>query len=521
MGKLIDRKVTTVYVLRDDKGNSIITPAQQLQIDNFRGGAVTEDCPACDGDGCCGGDYCDVCWGKGKFTYTKELNIVPLPPKEYRQTMLRELTGKELKQFLKDNPGPETQIVFTGKEWDKIPQDIKAITVCSRGTVNFYSGVSGIYRRYDDEHTRDKRHKGGQRWYFGSSLPGLDITDKHKDLDILVHGGRSFDERIFYRPGEKPAVLDFEKPFDFRYFPDAVTRLFVTFGGMNVAEHTIDVVAGSNCMYLRQDNVVWGYGGRNHIDKEFNINLCADYINDKTGAYPVRKSYPTTRDCNEMNLELRNIPYTTVVLVLPADRSRPVVPNTLKRDTVAICNKINTRVRPIDTRFTIAKYPFKYSDARQKAEQWLLEHVVSGEHFSYSIEGDRIDIDGSVCFSGKRADVRKVPYRFNEVTGTFTILGHSNASRKDIVKSIDDLLPSKCGKLVLTHFRDLKDVSVLNTKVTSGVLRLQFMDGLRTFGKQHKSIKTLDYYQVNVEKVDFDEDTARMTVKHGERDGDR
>lgn len=502
MGKLIDKKVTVVNVLRDDNGNTVITPAQQAIIDGFRSRSITEECPACDGDGVVGGEYCDICDGRKKFTYYTELKIVPLSSREMLQLEFNSLTGNKLEAFKKKN---KTQSFFTGTkaDWAGIPEDIMAISIDSRGIVKYYSGVSGIYSMYDDEHTADKSHKGGQYWHYGTSLPGLDISDKHKDLNVLVKTKRRTE--IFYRPGAKKIVLDFKKPFDWNVFPPACTKLFVAFGGIGMRNQELDLCVGSDEMYLRDDNVIWGYGGRTNIDKNFNINLIRSWIDDKTDAYPVGTD--KTLDHNEMNFELRNIPYETMVLEIPKDRKNPIAPLDLKRLDVKLCARINAYKRHITSTLTDAQYPFKYKRnvKKFKIEHWLLSNCDSfvGD---YSIGSDmKINIVGDIRIH--KDGVKAMSHKFGEVSGIFTLIGKDYESLKN--------LPDKCKGLVISHSDKMKDVSVTKTIISSGTLKLQFLGKLSTIGKMHDSIKRIRYEFVDMKDVEFDEDSTRLSISYG------
>lgn len=349
MGKLIDKKAETLYVLLDKNGNSIITPEQQKVIDNFKVETIKAECPACDGDGHIEGQYCDVCRGKRTFTYHTELKIVPLTQDELNILELNQLKGAAKTEFIKKN-----KIQFfegTELDWNKIPSEIKTIAVDSRGKVFFYSSVSGIYNRYDDEHTENIKHRGGQYWYYGSSLPNLDITLKYPSLKIASE----YSNKIFYRPDAKKVILDFKKEIDWRYFPENCTKLFITFGGMNNVSQEIHIVVGSDEMYLRNDNVVWGYGGRTEVDECFDINLCAYYINDGTNEYPHFKSKKEI-GTNEMNFHLKNIPYKTVIYELPKDRSKKLKISELKKLDIELCKKINSRKRLIKEHLTLGKF---------------------------------------------------------------------------------------------------------------------------------------------------------------------
>jgi hypothetical protein len=509
MGKLIDKQVTVINVLKDDNGNTVITPEQQAVIDNFKSQSITEECPACDGDGVCGGDYCDVCNGRRKFTYYTELKIVALSAKEMMQLQFRELKGKELEAFKKKN---KKQKFFTGEksDWDFVPKDIMALSIDSRGKVQYYSGASGIYQMYDDEHTNtNKSHKGGQYWYYGTSLPGLDITDKHKGLDLLVksehHTG------IFYRPGAEKIVLDFEKPFDWKIFPPACTQLFVAFGAMNIESHELHVSVGSDCMYLRDDNVVWGYGGRNHIDKDFDIDLIRPWIDDGTNAYPIRKDKPAGTE-NEMNFILKNIPYETMILKIPKDRKKPIAPLQLERLDEKKCARINSYKRRLSDFLTEAQYPFKYKKNAKKLaiERWLMANCNSfvGD---YTIGADmKINIDGNIRI--QKDGVSKIKHKFGEVTGVFTLLGRDYSSLEN--------LPEKCKGLVISHSEKMKKVSVTKTTVTSGTIKLQFLKNLSDIGKMHDSIKNIKYEFVEMKDVEFDEDSTNLKISYGKAYGE-
>jgi len=512
MGKLIDKKVTTINVLKDDDGRTVITPEQQEIISNFKSRSITEECPACDGDGVCGGDYCDVCHGRGKFTYYTELKIIPLSKLEMTQLKFNELKGAELAAFKKENAD---QLFFSGenKDWKKIPKDIKAITIDSNGKIGFYSGVSGIYRRYDDEHTEHKKYKGGQYWYYGTSLPGLDITDKHKDLKILVKKERTC-EQVFYRPGEERIVLDFEKPFDWRIFPPAVTKLFVAFGDMNITNHELTVVAGSEEIYLRNDNVIWGYDGRTHVDKSFDIDLCRPWINDGTNAYPVRKDSMNEVGFNNMNLELRNIPLRTDVFELPKDRSKPVAAIKLKTLYNELTSRINETTRLISERLTVGPYHFWYPEGSKEheIEYWLLTnatHIGGAYEITQNEETGEyeIDVEGDVRMQKRNGELSELKYKFGFVQGTFTFLGENIESLKN--------LPSKCYVLIISHSKSLKRIEVPATEVTWGILRLQFLKKIEYIGNLHSSITNIDYYVLdNLENIEFDKKCAGLEIKY-------
>lgn len=519
MSKLIEKQLTTIYVPENEDGTYTLDKKQKKLIDGLKLGLTTEECPACDGDGILDCEYCSVCRGKGTFTYTKQLDIRPLKKKEWHRYQLLNLRGAALAKYIRDNP-EQQQLLFTDKpaDWRKIPAAVQAISVCSRGEVRLYSSPSGIYTRYDDEHSTCKQHKGDQHWYFGTSLPGLDITAEHEHLNIVVAGkSQALSQALFIRPGAKKAVLDFDKPFDWRYFPPAVTKLLVTFGDMNVQNQTIRIAAGSKEIYLREDNVISGLRGRTNWDKSFNIYLVNFWVDDGTDAYP-RPVDTSGVSTNEMNFEFRNIPYKTVVYELPANRRKKVAPNQLRQLNVEDCADINRHTRPISDSYTVAQYPFKYSDKRRAAEEWLLRHCgsFSEEGYAYTINGkNEISIDGSIRYNGGSA---KKPYRFINVTGTFAVFGQTHHRGVTAVPDLAAVLPKKCGELVISHFgKDLTDITVGDTEVTSGVLRLQFIDGLKTFGKAHKSINTMHYLYVdNLEDVEFHPDSVRLVME--ERD---
>ena len=506
MSKLIDKEVTVLNVLKDENGNSIITPEQQLFIDNFKSGGVTEECPACEGEGICGCEYCDVCHGKKTFTYYRVLKIEAISKEAMDQLTFGKLKGKDAKKFLETNTD---KIVFNGtvKDWKNIPKEINAISIDSKGKIKYYSGVSGIYDLYDDEHSISNKYKGGQYWYYGTAKEGLDITDKYKDIKLLVKA--NFQHNIYYRHKIKRTVLDFEKPFDWSIFPKACTQLFISFGSINIKDQSIDIVVGSNDIYLRDDNVIWGHDGRNHVDMKFDINLCREWINDGTEAYPVFKSNMTKIGYNEMNIELRNIPYKTVVYELPKDRSKPVAVNDLKTLKDELCLRINEHTRRINDSMTVAQYPFWYPKGPQhEVEYWLLTNMVTIG--AYEITEDLvINAEGDVRIQNNEATELK--YKFGFVEGKFTLLGKNYKSLKN--------LPDECNKLVISHSEKIKDVTVNKTNVKSGIVKIQFLNNLKSIGKMHDSIKKLEYMYIdNFEDIDFDKDCMRLNIKANYKD---
>lgn len=488
MGKLIDKKTTVLKVLKNEDGSTTITPEQQKFIDEFVSESVTDDCPACDGDGIVGTEYCNVCWGKRKFTYHTELRIVALPKDELIQIEFNALEGPEVDEFKLAN---QDYMFFTGTEaeWKNIPEDIKAISVDSNGKVQYYSSVSGIYSRYDDEHSKLDKYIGGQYWYFGTSLDGLDITEKHQELKLVVkenHRG------IFYRPDAQRMVLDFNEPFDWGIFPKAVKKLFVTFGGMNINSHTIEIEAGSSGIYLRDDNVVWGEGGRTNVDEEFKINLCVPWVDDGTGEYPTHPESVISRKYNEMNLEFRNIPYETVVFKLPLDRSKPVAAIDLERANEERCESINRHTRPIRSDMTFGRYPFKYSrgGAKHEVEVWLLENSrLRGARYEIT-EDLEIDVFGDISVGKDRETSLK--HKFRNVHGKFKLIGNDYTDLGN--------LPKSCTHLMISHSKSLKRLEVPNTEVSSGELYVQFMN-LESVGKLHSSIKKIRRGYVEWENV--------------------
>ena len=504
MGKLITKQTTVLNVLRDEKGNTIITPEQQKFIDNFDSRSITEECPACDGDGVCGGDYCDVCWGKGKFTYHTELKIVPLSKDQMLQLELGNLKGDSIEKFKKDNP---EQVVFTGtiSEWKQIPSDINAISVDSKGKICYYSDVSGIYSLYDDEHTKGSKHKGGQYWYYGTSIEGLDITDKYKDLKILI---KSSHTSIFYRPKIKRIVLDFKKPFDWSIFPKAVDKLFIAFGDMNITNQTISIVAGSKEIYLRDDNVIWGHGGRNHVDQSFDIDLCREWINDGTDAYPVRKEDLKKIGHNEMNIELKNIPYKTVVYELPKDRSVPVPVSKLKLAFVDECKNINKKTRPVKDHLTLAQYQLVHKDGiKREVELWLLGNVrIEGDYEILDSKKYGIIINATGDVRVQSDKDKEIKYKFGTVKGVFTLLGDNYDSLKNI--------PDECKELVISHSSKLTAISIPKVKINNGILRLNFMKSIKKIDKLDDSVKSIRYaYLENVDGIDFHDSCSKLEVK--------
>jgi hypothetical protein len=495
---LITKKTTTINVLQDENGNTIITPEQQKQINEFQSKSVTEECPACDGDGVVGCEYCDVCGGGGKFSYHTELRIVPIEAKKLRQMELAGVRNKEDLDILMLNMNSshkkmyEGSIVFESeKSWDLIPEEINAISVDSRGEVRFYSHVSGIYSMYDDNHTRDSRHVGGQRWYFGTSKDGLDITEKYKDLDLIIPGvGHT---ALIYRPGIKPVVMDFDKPFDWSIFPKNATKLFVAFGDMDITNQEIDVRVTSNEMYLRDDNVIWGHGGRNHVDKCYDIRLCTHYIADGTGEYPVRKG--EKKSCNEMNIHLKNIPYETVVYHIPYDRSFKIAPRDLKTLDDKKCEGLNRFVRPIRKDYTSSKYPFKYSGKKRSIEKWMLEHIRPGV-FDYVIDNNGvINIDGDI----NMRNVDKLKHKFGVVTGKFDVLS-------DVLESLDNF-PNSCASLSISLSKVLTSIDVRNIDIRSGFVKLSFMK-LKDL-KLPSNVKKVKYFHLG-----DDDGVEKISVNH-------
>lgn len=513
------KEAIVIRALKNSKGKIVFTEEQRYQIKNFKSQTITEECPACEGEGyfdgltLCGSEVCTQCKGKKVFSYDTILKIETLTRDEFLQLEFSNLKDKkQIDAFLKSNPKLST---FTGneKDWLNIPKDINAISVDSKGLIEFYSGVSGIYSRYDDAHSNSKKYDGGQYWYFGSSLPGLNITKKHKNFNLVI-GKLESQEKIFYRPSIKRTVLDFSKPFDWRMFPDACTKLFITFGGMDIKSHGVEIEVGSKNIFLRDDNVVWGENGRNNVDEEFKIDLCREWINDGTNSYPIRKEAgfkgsSAKKGFNEMNLELRNIPLETVVYELPKDRSKPIAISELKKSDKEKCAKINKNIRPINDWLTISKYPFKYPEGpKHEIEYWLLSNTKGLK--GYVITDDlKIDIDGNIRV--QKDNENKIKYKFGIVTGEFTLLADSYSSLEN--------LPDSCKTLLISHSKKMIDVTVFNTVVTSGILKLQFLDNLKTIGKLHKSINKIQHaYLENIKKIIFHKDCARLKIEHKYKD---
>jgi hypothetical protein len=420
--------VTEYFVEKDSKGNLIIDKKTAKLIEEFKAEVITEECPACDGDGFivdCRGrsdDFCPTCMGKGKISYSTQLKITPISTYDKMLMDIYNMPKNKKIETAKNNGF----LIFNGsdKSWENIPKEIKAISKDSRGITEFYSGVSGIYERYDDELSNNPKVKS-QYWYFGTALKNLNITKKHKNLKIIIDSNKNTE--IFYRKNSEKIILDFEskKGFNWSIFPDSITKLFVIFGDMNFKDQRIHIYATSDKGYLREDNVCWGRESRN----EQEIGLLVSWIDDGTNEYPVENRYLSS-NCkyNEMNIHFKNIPLKTIVYELPKDRSKKIPVSELKLLYTNLCGILNKHVRKISNSLTLPRYPFKYQDEKRKEiELWILktQFVVDYEIF----EDLSIGITGRFFIGEESPD--EIPYKIRYVNGEMFIHSKKLKSKKN------------------------------------------------------------------------------------------
>lgn len=429
MSEIRDVEVTEYFVEEDAKGNLIIDKETARLIENFKAEFITEECPACDGDGHIGGEYCPVC-ENGTVSYRTELRITPISKKDKFLMDINKLPEEEKIEKAKKNGF----IILDGSDesWENIPQEIKAISRDSRGKIEFYSGVSGIYERYDDEHSENKKIRS-QYWYYGTALKGLNITKKYNNLNVVVLSQKHI--KIYYRNNCDRIVLDFKskKGFDWSIFPNSVTKLFVVFGGMNIRDQEISIQVTNSQGYLRDDNVCYGTESRDAKE----MNLVKYWIDDDTNEYPIRTSgsaWGATKGNNEMNIHFKNIPLKTVVYELPKDRSIKVPVSKLKLLYVDLCDKINKTPRPISDGFTLPHYNFKYNDAkRREIELWILKNFFPK---SYEIFDDlSIGFTGRFYIGKEFPDV--IPYKMRYVDGEMFIHSKILKSTKNFPDWVD------------------------------------------------------------------------------------
>lgn len=71
----IANDVLAIKGKKNEDGSVTLTKSQLKQVNNYRNEDYEEECPACEGTGVVGCDYCDVCWGKRKVTVKRRIKI--------------------------------------------------------------------------------------------------------------------------------------------------------------------------------------------------------------------------------------------------------------------------------------------------------------------------------------------------------------------------------------------------------------------------------------------------------------
>lgn len=426
-----------VDAFEDEEGNVMISKENNEFIKNFSPKTVKEECFACDGDGVCGCEHCDICNGKGYVMTTSVLKINVVPKIVFESRDFYKLPSEERAKFTEFNGRP---IIRTEKELLEKYPEIKAVTIDNDGHFKYWNKPYGIHHYY--ERTLEKR-------VVENSYENSDITSKYKHLLIDREKGNFINSTNILV--DDKFVIDFEEGIDFSIFPKDMTQFFIMYGD-NHYRNGIEIAVSDKYGYFRDDRfTIYSDSKGFLLAQSYHWNGVDDIPNEGK----------ISEHQYQFNIEFRNVPRECIAFEIPKDRSKKYKLNDLKLLYTKLSKKFNddTKIKVLSYTYEDSKYEFRYEGEKREIEKEYLKNIHT-HYFRYEIKDDL-----KVYLTEERRNSRD--FR----PGRIWFL---NQSKKDcdITLIIDkyDLsynfknLKIECNELYLTSTSDINEYAKKNIK---------------------------------------------------------